>query len=88
MTVEPVDDELIELFRSHYGIQTDVTLKDGRTCAVYNIAWGYDFGDPYAHLSTDVSPGQEGRSFDFFSTHEITRVTDPLSGQVLLETSS
>jgi hypothetical protein len=55
---------------------------------VYNIAWGYDFGDPYAHLSTDVSPGQEGRSFDFFSTHKITRVTDPLSGQVLLETSS
>jgi hypothetical protein len=82
---EPVDGDLIELFRSRDGIRTDVTLKDGRTCEVWDIAWGYDLYDPHAHISTNVSPGQEGRAFEFFFTHEVVRMTNPESGKVIFE---
>jgi hypothetical protein len=87
MTVEPVDDDLIQLFRSRDGTRTDVTLKDGRIFAVFDIAWGYDFDDPYAHISTNVSPDVEGQSFDFFFTREIAVVTDPEDEGVLYEPS-
>jgi hypothetical protein len=73
MTREPVDGDLIELFRSRDGTRKDVTLKDGRIFAVFNIAWGYDFDDPYAHISTNVSPYVEGQSFLLFHSRNRRR---------------
>lgn len=82
---EPVDSDLIELLRNRNGIRTDVTLKDDQTLEVWNIAWGNDFYDPHAHVSTNISPRQEGWSFDFFFTHQVIRVTDPEPGKVIFE---
>lgn len=62
-----------------------VTLLDGRTYTVHNIAWGYDSGDAHAHVTTNISPDVDGASIDLFFTNEISRIVDPLTGEVLLE---
>jgi hypothetical protein len=43
---------------------------------VRNIAWGYDIGDEFAHVTTNVSPAVEGASIDFFFTSEVRAVID------------
>lgn len=54
-----------------------MVLRDGRRLVVYDIAWGYDFGDQWAHVTTNASPGVEGASLDFFYTSEVVSVIDP-----------
>ncbi|HEU0102230.1 MAG TPA: hypothetical protein VFR07_07910 [Mycobacteriales bacterium] len=39
-----------------------------------DIAWGYDWQDEYAHVTTNCSPGSPGLSLDFFFTHEVATV--------------
>lgn len=53
---EPADIEVITLLASRDGIPTVVTLNTGSQCTVHNIAWGYDVGDEYAHVTTNISP--------------------------------
>jgi hypothetical protein len=72
---ESADDEIVSLLRQRDGIATEVILRDGKCCLVYDIAWGYDDGDTFAHITTNISPGGQGRSVDFFS-----RMTSPRSG--------
>ena len=50
---------------------------------MYDIAWGYDIGDQYAHVTSNVSPGVEGRQIDFFFTSDIERIIDPRTGTVI-----
>jgi len=83
--MEPVDSDLIQLLRDRDGIRTDVTLKDGRILAVFNVAWGYDMDDPFAHLSANVSPTVEGHALDFFFTHDVAAIADPETGSVLYD---
>ncbi|MFF9351545.1 hypothetical protein [Streptomyces sp. NPDC014734] len=54
---------------------------------VFNIAWGYDLGDEYAHITTNISPDVDGESVDFFFTGSLAAIVDPASGSVLLEVS-
>ncbi len=86
MQIERKDEAIIELLRARDGVATDVRLRDGRVCIAFNIAWGYDIGDDFAHVSTNVSPRAEGRDFDFFFTSEIDAITDPANGEVLYKT--
>jgi hypothetical protein len=79
----PVDDDLIELFRERDGIPTRVDLEDGRRIRVTNIAWGYDDGDEWAHVTTNVSPLSLTEQIDVLSTNEVVTVTDPDSNAVL-----
>jgi hypothetical protein len=81
--IERKDEAVIELLRARDGVATDARLRDGRVCIVFNIAWGYDIGDDFAHVSTNVSPRSEGNDFDFFFTSETDAITDPPSGDVL-----
>ena len=71
------------LLRERDGEATLVQLRDGRTFEVLNIAWGIDDGDDFEHVSTNVSPSVEGKSFDFFHTDEVLRVVDPETGRDL-----
>jgi hypothetical protein len=80
---EPRDESLISLFRDRDGRTTRVILRDGRLLTVLNIAWGYDMGDEFAHVTTNVSPSVEGTSIDFFYTSDVETVSDPSSGDVL-----
>ena len=85
--IPPRDSAVIQLFKDRDGMPTLVALPDGVILTVHNIGWGYDIGDSYAHVSTNVSPTVEGSSFDILFTDEIARMTDP-AGQVLYENPS
>ena len=83
-TYEPgdaADRPIIDILRARDGVWTDVELKDGRVLKVLNIAWGYDEGDQYAHVTANVSPRpSEETSIDLFFTHEVRRMVDPQNG--------
>lgn len=57
-------------------------LRDGRRLSVINVAWGYDIGDEYAHVTSNISPGIDGESVDFFFTSDVEIVLDE-AGQEL-----
>ena len=84
---DAVDTHLLNLLRKRDGAATLVELRSGNTLRVLNIAWGYDIGEPYAHVSTNVSPSIEGESFDFFHTYEVVRLRDPGTNKTLIEAS-
>jgi len=80
----PVDEQLIDLLRKRDGRLTTVVLNDGRQLQVLDIAWGYDWQDTHAHVTTNCSPGAPGMSLDFFFTHEVASVVDD-QGSVLYQ---
>lgn len=84
----PADTELIDLFRSYDGKRLDVRLRHGTVSPVFNIAWGYDMDDPYAHVSTNISPGIDGQPIDFFFTYAVVAVSDPSTGTELYRSES
>lgn len=79
----PADTELIELLQQRDGLLTTVRLKDGSTHVVRDIAWGYDLGDEYAHITTNVRPGGEALPIDFFHSDAIVSLVDTGSGKTL-----
>ena len=79
----PRDETLISLLRDRDGMATRVILRDKRLLTVVNIAWGYDMGDEFAHVTTNVSPSVEGTGVDVFYTSDVDTVSDPSSGDVL-----
>jgi len=82
---DPRDLQILAVLRERDGVLTEVVLKDGAVRRVWNIAWGYDDGNSWAHVSTNVSPGGGDRSFDFFSTYDVAAVRDPASGRLLVQ---
>ena len=85
---ERVDDELIRLLRERDGLRTVVDTRRNVSLLVVNIGWGYDLSEPYAHVSTNVSPTVEGEDYDLFHTFEVTRVRDEASGSELYDGAS
>lgn len=81
------DGDLVALFQSRDGQATEVVLRDGQRLIVFNIAWGYDIADEYAHVTTNVSPDVEGATIDFFFNDDVVKVIDPGSGAILFETA-
>lgn len=71
------DERLIDLLRARDGRPTVVELHDGRRLTAINIAWGYDMGEAYVHVTTNCSPAIEGEPMDVFFTDEVQRVLDP-----------
>jgi hypothetical protein len=84
----PQDEDLLESLGRRAGRETVVVLRDGRRLTVYDIAWGYDTGDVWAHVTTNVSPGFEAVPVDFFFTSEVAFVIDPTSNQVIYGTNA
>jgi hypothetical protein len=78
------DLEILEVLQQRDGRLSEVELKDGRTCEVWNIAWGYDAGDSWAHVTTNTSPYVAGQDLDFFFTHEVQTIREPESAVVLV----
>jgi len=71
----PADSQLIDLLNKRDGQQTMLMLRDGRRLDVRNIAWGYDMGDEFAHVTTNCSPHIDGLPLDVFFTNEVRAVT-------------
>lgn len=68
------DKSIIDIFKSRDGLETKVELKNGRLISVWNIAWGYDIGDEFAHITTNISPNIDNATIDFFFTNDISRI--------------
>ncbi|MCB5170125.1 hypothetical protein LG634_35655 [Streptomyces bambusae] len=83
---QPQDEAILQLLQDRDGLPSEVLLRDGVALTVFNIAWGYDIGDEYAHVTTNISPAVEGTTVDFFLTKSVAAILDPASGAVLLET--
>lgn len=81
---DPRDLEILAVLQERDGRLTEVDLKDGRTCKVWNIAWGYDAGDSWSHITTNCSPYVTGQDLDFFFTHEVSTIREPESAVVLI----
>ena len=80
---KPADTPLIKTLRRRDGLLTTVHLKDGSHSVVKDIAWGYDPGDEYAHITTNISPGGDGLSIDFFYSHAVVGLSDTHSGDTI-----
>lgn len=78
------DAAMLAMLRNRDGMPTTVTLRDGRKLMVWNIAWGYDIGDDYAHITTNCSPSVADLPLDFFYTDEVVEMRAFESGSVLL----
>lgn len=76
VTDDPADEAIISTSQSLDGTRCEVLLVDGRLVEVFNTAWGYDEGDAYAHVTTNISPDVEGASIDVFRTGEVATITD------------
>jgi hypothetical protein len=79
------DNILIEIFKNHNGHELKVQLRNGEIKSVWNIAWGYDIGDEYAHITSNISPEVIGSTIDFFYSHEITRIIEVESNRTIFE---
>ena len=80
---DPRDAAIVALLQARDGVLTEVELSDGRRSRVWNIAWGYDAGDSWAHVTTNVSPDGKGEAADFFFTYEVTAIRSSESGALL-----
>lgn len=74
---------MIDLLVARNGVRTLVAVEEGDTFTVVNIAWGYDLGDEYAHVTTNASPFVDDLPIDVFSTDRVTQVRDEATGEVL-----
>ena len=79
------DNHNIEIFKISDQIEKEILLEDGGVLKVWNIAWGYDFEDEFAHITTNISPAVENADIDFFYTNEIIRIKDLLNRITLYE---
>jgi hypothetical protein len=70
------DTNLIKKLAQRDGVPSIVVFKDGREATIFNIAWGYDLGDEFAHITTNISPEVEGTKVDFFFTSELEALLD------------
>jgi hypothetical protein len=71
---------MLAAFKERDGRPTLVTLRDGRSMTVHNIAWGYDDGDEWAHVTSNISPAVVGAPIDFFYTSDVLRLDDAETG--------
>jgi hypothetical protein len=56
----PRDEALLAMFLERNGSPSRVVPREGTILTVFNIAWGYDVGDEYSHVTSNVSPAVKG----------------------------
>jgi len=71
-----IDQSIIDVLVEHDGTVVKVILLDESVHLVLDIAWGYDWGDDFAHITTNCSPGREDLPLDLFFTNEIAVILD------------
>lgn len=72
--IKHTDETTIDLLKSRDGMETKVELKNGRIISIWNIAWTYDIGADFAHITTNISPSVANAPIDFFYTNEINKI--------------
>ena len=69
--ISPADKKIIDLFTTRDGVETIVELNNGAAISVWNIVYGYDIGDEFAHITSNISPNIDNCNVDFFYTTDI-----------------
>lgn len=82
---KPAHATALDILKLRNGEPTDVTLASGAVVRVFDIAEGYDLGDPIAHISTNIRPQREDHTIDFFFADEIVLIVDPENGAIWFE---
>ncbi|QJF52317.1 hypothetical protein [Roseobacter ponti] len=82
-TQEVRDTALINKLVERDGTPTIAVLEDGEEYVIFNIVYGYDLGDEFAHITTNFDPQTAGASVDFFFTNELTALLDGESREPL-----
>ncbi len=87
MTSE-IGKKIVKILKDRDGIWTKIILKDGREIETLNIVWGYDLGDEYAHITTNISPeSKEQIEYDiiFFYSNEVAKLTNPIDDTIIYQ---
>lgn len=79
------DQQIIEIFKSTDQLEKAVYLDNNSILIVFNIAWGYDNGDEFAHITTNISPEIRNSEIDYFYTNEIQKIEDRTNGKTLYD---
>jgi hypothetical protein len=79
------DESMIAAFQDRGGLPTLVTLRNGSSLVVHNIAWGYDEGHEWAHVTSNVSPAIDSAPVGFFYTSDVLRLNDPETGGLVFQ---
>jgi hypothetical protein len=69
------DAQIIAILNERDGLKTHVLLTSGEFYSVHNIVYGYDIGDPYAHITANIGPSIAGESVHFFHTYAVLKLT-------------
>lgn len=78
------DKEIIQLLRTRHGIETEIILRNGEKKKTWNITEGYDMGEAYANMTTNISPSIDGATIDLINISDIVEIVDPLTKEILL----
>ena len=76
---------IVKILEKRCGTPTSVYLDDGQVFLVNDIAWGYDMGDEFAHITTNISPPQDDVKVNFFYVNEVVKIIDTGTGQLIYE---
>lgn len=79
------DQHIIDIFKTTDQIEKVVYLDNNSNLTVWNIAWGYDIGDEFAHVTTNISPEIKNSDIDYFYTNEILKIEDRKNGKTLYD---
>lgn len=78
-----IDEHIIQHLKRQDSRWTTIQLFGGEKIRIFNIAWGYDLGDEYAHITSNISPIQKSVNPHFFHTNEIVKIVDEESGRLV-----
>lgn len=90
--MKPKHEIALDILKANVGELLLVELQSGRVCKILNIAWGYDLGEPSAHITTNISPqaeDEDGIEYPsvFFHADEVVRITVEENQAVLFEST-
>jgi hypothetical protein len=75
---------ILRILRERCGKWTVAELHAGRSCRVFDIAWGRDIASEFDHITTNISPGPGGDPIiDYFYTSDVALLRDEETGGIL-----
>ncbi len=77
---------ILKILEKRCGQTTTVYLEDGKKLNVNDIVYGYDLGDDFAHITTNISPPKDGIDIDFFYVNEVKKIEDPEADKIIYAT--
>ncbi len=77
------DNKIIKLFKENDSKLLEIELENEKVLKVWNIAWGYDLKDEFAHITSNISPKIEDSQIDIFYTNDIVKIFDFNSKEII-----